>query len=674
MVWVTFALCLLIGMALLLLPGLFVVKAMSADTATAFCLAPAISVGLYNCLAVLYGVCGVPFGVTSAVLPIMALAVVLYIAASRGGRPRNPLLCVSDTLHAPSGGAVSLSVAGLSALLAIVVGLVISVAVYLCKLSTPDTFLANYDSAFHLTRLRKFAETGVCSSLSGGFYPSAWHCLGALILSATGCGTAVAAQASTFAFVILVFPVGMNLMLSTLFPDNPRRVLLGSLFCLCTWFFPWRILLFGPLYPNVASFSLMPAALALFIRLTGDMGTAKNRFGSGLLFCLAFVALVFAQPNTVFFSAIFILPYLMFRIRQAVSKKVGDKKGRMLALFGEFAFLVFFVLTWAAAMSLPFMRPLVAYERDQPLSLFTALRRLLTFQFIHHLPQFALFLLLLAGGFKLLLGERTRWIAFSYGAIGFVFMASVGLSGPIRGIISGFCYNDYYRTAACACIASVPLIAAGADCLFDFLFDACRRVRGHSVSRATRYVLATVVLAAICAVNYFPNVGVERFASLGFEFIAKCVFNDYNNDGAKCYSSEERAFVAESREICGDELVVNQPFDGSVFSYALDGMNVMFPRFGFNQNSDEILLMQRLASVSSDDSVVSAVRRLRARYVLQLDQGDGETGMNAERTMYPLGYNPEEWLGINGIRDDTQGFKVLLSKGDMRLYKICVDE
>ena len=35
--------------------------------------------------------------------------------------------------------------------------------------------------------------------------------------------------------------------------------------------------------------------------------------------------------------------------------------------------------------------------------------------------------------------------------------------------------------------------------------------------------------------------------------------------------------------------------------------------------------------------------------------------------------NVEEWAGIDGVRDDTPGFEVVLSEGDMRLYKIVDD-
>ena len=44
--------------------------------------------------------------------------------------------------------------------------------------------------------------------------------------------------------------------------------------------------------------------------------------------------------------------------------------------------------------------------------------------------------------------------------------------------------------------------------------------------------------------------------------------------------------------------------------------------------------------------------------------------MNPGGTTYDLGYLDEEWVGIDGIRDDTPGFRVLLSQGDMRLYEI----
>lgn len=671
MVWGSFVVGLMLGIAVLAAPGYIVMRSLSASPSVALCTAPVISVALYNILAVLYSVLGVSCGFTTLFVPLVVVALALLFASRRLQRPQTVLLGVSGELGRRPLGKLPLSFAGISIAVAVLGAVFVTVVFYLSSLGDPNAFLSNYDNAFHLTHLRSFVDTGDYSSLAGGFYPSAWHCLGALIMSATGCDITVAEQAASLSFVVFAFPLGMSVFLATVFPDKPRRVVVGSLFCLCTWFFPWKILLFGPLYPNVASFTLMPASLALFIRLTGEEGTFKDRLAVLVPFVLAGIALVFAQPNTIFFSYLFVVPYLMYRVRVAVAKKLPGKKGTFASVVAEVVLLAACVAAWVALLSLPFMRSLVAYERDTPLALLPALRKLLTFQFVIWRPQYLLCAMLFVGAVRLLLENKTRWVAFSYGVLGFVYLASVSFSGLLRGYISGFCYNDYYRTAACVCIASVPLVAAGLDSALSALKALLRKSK-VSDSGVAAIGSSAFALAVAWGFNYFPLFNVPRFASWGFDTIAYEVNASFNYEENRYYTEEEEAFVTKAKAICGSELVVNQPYDGSVFSYGLDDLNVLFPQYGFSQDGDKGILKERLVDVGQDEEVAASVRRLGAKYLLQLDQGSSFTGMSRKGTICDFSYEPSEWVGINQVRDDTPGFKLLLSDGDMRLYEICV--
>ena len=61
-----------------------------------------------------------------------------------------------------------------------------------------------------------------------------------------------------------------------------------------------------------------------------------------------------------------------------------------------------------------------------------------------------------------------------------------------------------------------------------------------------------------------------------------------------------------------------------------------------------------------------AVESIGAEYVLQLDQGEPDV----ESPRLFTYENGKKWRGIDGIRDDTPGFEVVLAEDDMRLYKI----
>lgn len=677
MAWLIFALSLLVAAVLLFVPGCLLVCAFGVRPASSLSLAPVVSVALYSVLAIAYGLFGIASSPVTLFLPVLIVGLVLYFILRRRRRAgRTALLDVFEELSVGAcGNAKLVSWPVLSIGAALVSAFLVAVFVFLVNVGSPDTFLNNYDIAFHLSRVREFMDSGNYSSLAGGFYPSAWHCVAAMVCSVTGCSVPSAVLSSIIAFVVLVFPLGTYYFLATLFPDKPRRVFLGCLFCLCIAFFPWRIMLFGPLYPNVASFSLMPAVVALFIRLFGPREQGEGRALCAVLFVLGGISLTLAQPNTVFFAALYLVPYCMYRIGVAVSGSAFARGRRWPGVALAIAFLAVFVVAWVAVLSTPYMEPLVAYERATPVGVTKAINRLLTFQFVIWRPQYLLFLVTAIGGFALLLKGRSRWALVSYGVMGVVYVVSISVGGPLRGYISGFCYNDYYRAAAAVCAFATPLVAAGLDCIVGGVRRAVDVIVGRAGCRETVLTRAAtaasvIAVALIVGFNYFPLFNIPRFASWGFDTVAYEVRESYTNEGNHYYRADEEAFANRVKEIVGDARVANQPYDGSVFSYACNDVHVLFSAFGPSTDEDERLVMSGLDRVASDARVRDAVERLDIRYVLQLDQGSGPTGMNPAGTVYDLGYEKKEWVGINGIRDDTPGFTLLLSEGDMRLYEI----
>ena len=47
-----------------------------------------------------------------------------------------------------------------------------------------------------------------------------------------------------------------------------------------------------------------------------------------------------------------------------------------------------------------------------------------------------------------------------------------------------------------------------------------------------------------------------------------------------------------------------------------------------------------------------------------------DQGRKPDETPHFWSYFPEQWKGIEGVDDSTPGFSVVLSRDDMRLYKI----
>ena len=97
----------------------------------------------------------------------------------------------------------------------------------------------------------------------------------------------------------------------------------------------------------------------------------------------------------------------------------------------------------------------------------------------------------------------------------------------------------------------------------------------------------------------------------------------------------------------------------------------MFRSYAMAKSSSEkpesVLVRDRLNDVAGNESVKNAVAALNAKYVLQLDAN----GIGAASSSLDDGVaDAEMYRGIIAINESTPGFTLLVSEGDMRLYRI----
>ena len=170
----------------------------------------------------------------------------------------------------------------------------------------------------------------------------------------------MAEHAANLAFIVGAYPIGTVFLAAVLFPERRRVVWMSGMLCLSFGFFPWRIMLFGPLYPNLAAFCLMPAVAALFILLCGREASASERIRYGVLFVLGGMAMALSQPNAIFSTGVFLIPYCVWRVYRLVMEGHGDRKHKALLAVGAAAGVaVLFAALWYALSQMPFMASIV---------------------------------------------------------------------------------------------------------------------------------------------------------------------------------------------------------------------------------------------------------------------------------------------------------------------------
>ena len=678
--WLSLYACWILCCLFLMVPGYFLAKALRCDRTVALLAAPLMSCGIYGVLAIVYGKVGIPCGwVMLAALPSLVGAALCMLESRLKVTPLEAL-SLSDELRRPVSERLHISVGTASIAAAVITGAVVSEVIWVSSLTSPDVFIQLFDNGFHLTHIAEFMESSNYSSFGRtGFYPSVWHSLAAMAGSAVGAAVPVAESGSLVAMATVAYPLSCTFLLITLFADKPRRVFLGSLFCLSVAFFPWRPMLWGPLYPNIAAFCVMTAEEALFIRLVARAQGATERLACGLLFVAGGVSLALVQPNAIFSCGLFLIPFCLNYTRRTVSARRGVRAG----VIAELALLVAFAALWMGLVYAPFMHSVVWYPRSNSQDYMQAVRWALDLCFIIRRPQYFAGAILVLGGLFVLREPEMRWIDASYAMTFLTYVSAFGFPSPWLHIISGFWYSEHWRCASMVCVAAIPLIACGMDALVGFVTWPFTKSKvadeqGPAERRPSvvSHVVATVAVVMVMAVNYFPlDVIPLKYRCYGFDTVKHNVHT--TTDPALFewapLPPEENEFLEKVAAVVGDSRVLNNPFDGSAFAYALHGINTEYRTFGpFDVKGRP--LRKGVDKITKNAKVQHDVKEHGIEYVLQLDHGDAYKGLGEDATYIVLAYNYRGWKGINGVRDDTPGFTVVLSEGDMRLYKIEMPE
>lgn len=709
--WIQLLCASLLAIVFLIVPGFLLARALGARSEFAFGVAPIVTLTSYGILSIAYGVLGIPCGWLTLFALVAIIGLVLNIVRRRsmlrGGSQSHAVeFGFSADLERPfrtTGILQYVSPIRLALILAVAAGIATSLAVYVMNIGDPNAYIQNYDNAFHLSRIHMFAQEQNYSTFAhGGFYPSAWHGIAAMVESTLGVSSMMAEHAANLAFIIGVFPVGSVVLLGVLFPHRTRAVWMGGMLCLSFGFFPWRIMLFGPLYPNLSAFALMPTVAALFILLWKRGLSASIRGRYALLFVFGGVAMALAQPNAIFSTGAFLIPFCVWRMYRFVYDARENRRHRVgLAILAAVALALVFVAFWVLLSQAPFMHGVVYYPRETRLGIGQAIRWALGFSFVIKRQQYLIGVVVVLGGVVLLTRPRVRWVSVSYALLVMLFAVSISVSGIVRNVLAGFWYNDFYRLAATTCVFAVPMVATGMDAVASavergvgfirkkldrgsqsasgerlqdegFAIDAAASTRPSSRGGVWGHVAAAIVVVTIMAFNYIPFEFIPHFyRSYGLDAVSYEMRDMYQNPNNCVFDADEVAFVERVKDIVpAGETVFNVPFDGSVFAYAACNLDVAYSSFGHEPSEEAIYLREDLCNIASDQTARYAAQKTGVHYVLQLDQGSDKNGFNENGSVYLLGYVPKEWRGVTSISDDTPGFECVLAEGDMRLYRI----
>lgn len=667
----------LVTVAWLLVPGLLISYLLGLRGVAAWGLAPVTGIALIASTAVLGGFIGIGWSVGFV---LVVTAVVVAVVGLGAWSLRRTGVLASD----PDPRRVTL-VAGLGLLPAVVLG----VTTLVQAMGAPDTLSQTYDAVYHYNTLAYIEESHRASSLqisgfgnpqlTNFFYPAAWHDLASLVMLSTGAGIPLAANAVTVVTTVLIWPLSCLLLARQLFGPHPAALAITATLSIGFTAFPWDLLGFGVLWPNLLGLAIAPALLAVVLTLTrwaqhDTIGTTR----AWLALTTGLLAAGFAHPNVLFSLAVLAIIPIAARVATR-AWRLHTHHHTTRGITETTAFLTVFSLAWWWAAT----TPTFASTRDQYWPPFETPANAVGEVLLNATHRHdALWLLSITVILGIIAARHTPllWLlvtAHLTTTVLYVLTAAINRTDTEK--FTGYWYNDSHRLAAMLPITAVPLATAGILYLTHKITTTTtataqhenqnqRENQGKSQSQSQSEGQGTRRLAAIPGIRSANTVAVGLTLALVLATGGLYPTDRYNrvastyhpkNPETELVTQEMRDFYHRiASKIPDNAVVAGNPFQGSALLWALEDRNVLFPHFRTTTTDQQDLIAQHLNDLMNNPNVCDAVNNLNVKYLL--------IGGAQFRT------RDNRWNYYTGLTDphSTHGFELIDSSGPSKLYKI----
>ncbi|MEV8180550.1 DUF6541 family protein [Specibacter sp. NPDC078692] len=653
--WIEAVPAFVVALLILALPGAAVLAALRIRGLMALCLAPTVSVSVLAVSAIVAPLINLRWGI-----PVVLVGTAVATAAAWVARRFIPAL---NSIEAVSGARsrVGLSAGAIGALTA----LSITTLLLLLVARTPEQFTQGYDTVFHLNASANAVDTGNASSFAissfilptvkSSFYPGAWHGLVSLLAIVTGISVPAATNLMWLAVAALVWPLSAMFLTRVLFGARPLLLVSAAALAAAFPAFPWLLLQYGSAYPNSLSNALVPVGIGLVLLV---LRPAKHH-GLEPVQALTVVALflpgaVTAQPNGVFSILLVLTPLLGYLIYAWL--RTGFSRSHLHG-WVRVALLVCALGVAAAALyTLPQIRSLFSYT--SPAFLFFPLALIRNFTHAPApiwFPALALTALVLIGvraGFR---RPGLRWLPAALVLLVFTYPLTAGTNFVPANIAMAPWWDNPERVAALMPLLAVPLAALGLVQAMDWLGS---KAKSRNLSPALLQRKGNVAAAAgLVVVLALSNPGLWQMkGQVGIMFEVPAEPN-----GLAQIDAQELALIHRLPNYTSvDDVIANNPYNGSALAMALAGRQMLFPYSSQGDlNEDLYTLRFWLNRVGSDPDVCAAAKRQGVTYLLDFGT-DYIPAFNDPRSLYP---------GIT-LAADSDAFTLVANEGHAKLYKL----
>ena len=534
----------------------------------------------------------------------------------------------------------------------------------------PEAFSQSLDNSFHMNAIRWIQEHGDASSLTLGavaaanqeptFYPAGWHDFVSLIYSTTGTSIATA----TIVTVLLASGILWSCSLVALSLSIPKLRRLQALAIpamICGFAaFPGLLLRWGVLFPNLLGYALLPSFVALMVYLVQVMVrreySASLSLGLASLVGLAGLALV--HPNAVVSAAAFAVPLLLAGVAQVLRSHELIARQKWVGSILLLAFLVGCVGAWRV------LRP-AEFASNTWSPILTEGEALYQFLFLglengnqlgdKFNPSYLAGFLALWGAGYLLYKRRNLWLIASWVLIGYLWIVSASVPrGEFRLLMVAPWYTDHFRLAALVVFPSVILAGIGLGGFVEGLLTWVAR----RAPRPARLKVATIGMGvAIILVLVVAGLS-SRVPSV--QETTQAVSREYRlTPTSVVLNQDEMNVINEIPKIVPkDDVIVNNPWDGSAYIYALADRHLTGYHFEFETSPKYSAIMHNLKDARTNPEVCREVNEYKAHWYVHLEN--------------QLNFGPDAQKNYDGLvaAIDTDVLTPVYSSGPMTLYRI----
>ncbi len=481
------------------------------------------------------------------------------------------------------------------------------------EMRTPEALPQGPDTIFHVAAPQWGLQHGTLSSLDVGhfndpaapFYPAAFYAFTATASLLTGASVVVCSSVYVLVLGGVVWPLGCIVLALSLLGRRVVVVLATAFLSVAFTSYPYFLMGFGVLWPNLLGQAILPAALACVVGLFRPLGepsyAVADRLRSAFLLLVALPGLVLAHPNA--FISLGVLGGLLVlgRVWGLVAREPSRRR-RMRIVAG--VLLALAVIAVASVV----VRPQFMFATGAPgpeRSIRGSIRDLVLFAPRASTPLPMLTAIVAIGVVALFRRHRgARWVVAALVLMLSLYWFNIAVDTTVVRWFTWPWYNNAVRLHAVAILPAVLAGAAGLVAVIDWLTT----LAGRRWSRAVAAAGAAALVLGAASVDSGSLVGAHR--NLLHRYFHPKAADSWVTAG------ELKSLRQLSTHLPADAVVAANAWNGGTYLYVVSGRRLLIPTEKGLTAGDRQLLARSLDRVGSDPKVCAAARRQGVSYAI----------------------------------------------------------